>query len=76
MWDSLRTALSDSAIETFGTGTYFKYDWTEAKHHILAPLIERKRNACLAHTTHPSQSTLKQQRNAKSEQKELRKCAN
>ena len=77
MWDTLRTAIIDSAVEVFGTGRFSNQDWIEANFTILEPLLEQKREALVTHNRYPSQNSLNKLKAAKSRlQRELRKCAN
>ena len=77
IWENLRTAMYDSAMESFGKKLSIREDWIEEYQDVLLPLLDKKKKALIAQKQYPSQSNNNRLKQAKQDlQRESRRCAN
>ena len=62
IWNSMKTAIYDSASKAFGTNRVSKVDWIEAHASTLMSLLEKKRRIVMEHNRNPTKSTKQQLR--------------
>jgi len=76
-WDTLRDAIYDSAMSTFGKKERKNADWFEAHWDKMEPVTEAKRKALLDYKQNPCPSTRDALKAARSKaQQTARRCAN